>query len=48
MIQMSHEPFNDGYTGAVSNGKGAVHARSVLQRRCLPDAPKSGWGRIFA
>jgi GH24 family phage-related lysozyme (muramidase) len=40
--------LNDGYTGAVSNGKGAVYARSVLQKRWLPDGPKSGWGRIFA
>jgi GH24 family phage-related lysozyme (muramidase) len=40
--------LNDGYTGAVSNGRGAVYARSVLQRRWLPDGPKRGWGRIFA
>jgi len=39
--------LNDGYTGAVSNGNGAVYARSVLQKRWLPDGPKSGWGRIF-
>jgi GH24 family phage-related lysozyme (muramidase) len=40
--------LNDGYTGAVSKGKGAVYSRSVLQKRWLPDGPKSGWGRIFA
>ena len=40
--------LNDGYTGAVGNGDGAVYARSVLQKRWLPDGPKSGWGRIFA
>ena len=39
--------LNDGYTGAVSNGKGAVYKRSDLVRRWTPDGPKSGWGRIF-
>jgi hypothetical protein len=39
--------LNDGYTGAVTNGKGAVYKRSDLVRRWTPDGPKSGWGRIF-
>jgi uncharacterized protein YvpB len=39
--------LNDGYTGAVTNGKGAVYKRSDLERRWTPDGPKSGWGRIF-
>ena len=39
--------LNDGYTGAVSNGKGAVYKKSDLARRWTPDGPKSGWGRIF-
>ena len=39
--------LNDGYTGAVSNGRGAVYKRSDLVRRWTPDGPKSGWGRIF-
>ena len=40
--------LNDGYTGAVTNGKGAVYKRSDLVRRWTPDGPKSGWGRIFS
>ena len=39
--------LNDGYTGSVYNGKGAVYKRSELARRWTPDGPKSGWGRIF-
>jgi hypothetical protein len=38
--------LNDGYTSAVSNGKGAVYKRSVLARRWCP-AGNDGWGRIF-
>ena len=39
--------LNDGYTGAVTNGKGAVYKRSDLAKRWTPDGPTSGWGRIF-
>ena len=39
--------LNDGYTGAVTNGRGAVYKRSDLEKRWTPDGPKSGWGRIF-
>ena len=39
--------LNDGYTGPVNNGKGAVYKRSDLARRWTPDGPKSGWGRTF-
>ena len=38
--------LNDGYTAAVSNGKGAVYKRSELARRWCPDG-NDGWGRIF-
>jgi hypothetical protein len=38
--------LNDGYTGAVSNGKGAVYRRSDLARRWCP-AGNDGWGRTF-
>jgi hypothetical protein len=38
--------LNDGYTGAVSNGKGTVYKRSELARRWCP-AGNDGWGRIF-
>lgn len=38
--------LNDGYTGAVTNGKGAVYKRSDLSRRWCP-AGNDGWGRIF-
>jgi hypothetical protein len=39
--------LNDGYTGAVTNGKGAVYKKSVLEKRWTVDGPKSGWGRVF-
>ena len=40
--------LNDGYTGAVTNGKGAVYKRSDLQLRWLTKGKdKTGWGRIF-
>jgi hypothetical protein len=39
--------LNDGYTGAVINGKGVIYKKSELVRRWTPDGPKSGWGRIF-
>ena len=39
--------LNDGYTGAVTNGRGAVYKRSDLAKRWTPDGPTSGWGRIF-
>lgn len=39
--------LNDGYTGSVENGKGAVYSRKTLTARWLVDGSKSGWGRIF-
>ncbi len=40
--------LNDGYTGAVTNGKGAVYKKSDLQHRWLDKGKdKTGWGRIF-
>jgi hypothetical protein len=40
--------LNDGYTGAVSNGKGAVYKKSELAQRWLERGKdKTGWGRIF-
>lgn len=39
--------LNDGYTGAVTNGKGAVYRRSELARRWCPGG-NDGWGRIFS
>lgn len=38
--------LNDGYTGSVTNGKGAVYKRSDLSRRWCPGG-NDGWGRIF-
>ncbi|MFZ9204418.1 MAG: C39 family peptidase [Candidatus Nanopelagicaceae bacterium] len=38
--------LNDGYTGAVTNGRGAVYKRSDLSRRWCPKG-NDGWGRIF-
>jgi len=40
--------LNDGYTGSVSNGRGAVYKKSILEKRWTPDGPKSGWGRVFS
>jgi hypothetical protein len=39
--------LNDNYTGSVTNGKGAVYKKSVLEKRWTADGPKSGWGRVF-
>ena len=40
--------LNDGYTGAVTNGKGAVYKKSDLNFRWLEGGKdKTGWGRIF-
>ena len=39
--------LNDGYTGAVTNGRGAIYRRSELARRWCPSG-KDGWGRIFS
>jgi hypothetical protein len=39
--------LNDNYTGPVTNGKGAVYKKSVLEKRWTADGPKSGWGRVF-
>jgi hypothetical protein len=38
--------LNDGYTGPVTNGRGAVYKRSDLVRRWCPKG-NDGWGRIF-
>jgi hypothetical protein len=38
--------LNDGYTGPVTNGKGAVYKKSDLSRRWCP-AGNDGWGRVF-
>jgi len=39
--------LNDNYTGPVSNGKGVVYSKFVLEKRWTPEGPNSGWGRIF-
>ena len=40
--------LNDGYTGSVTNGKGAVYKKSDLNFRWLEKGrDKTGWGRIF-
>jgi uncharacterized protein YvpB len=38
--------LNDGYTGAVTNGRGAVYKKTDLMRRWCPKG-NDGWGRIF-
>jgi hypothetical protein len=37
----------DGYTSAVSYGKGAKYPRSILEKRWTVDGPNTGWGRVF-
>jgi hypothetical protein len=40
--------LNDGYTGAVTNGKGVQYSVEVLKYRWLDKGKdKTGWGRIF-
>jgi hypothetical protein len=39
--------LNDGYSGDVMNGKGAVYKRTELAKRWCPSG-KDGWGRIFS
>ena len=40
--------LNDGYTGAVANGKGVQYSTDVLKYRWLEKGKdKTGWGRIF-
>lgn len=40
--------LNDGYTGPVTNGKGAVYKKTDLMYRWLEKCKdKTGWGRIF-
>ena len=39
--------LNDNYTGPVTNGRGVVYKKSVLEKRWTSDGPTSGWGRIF-
>lgn len=39
--------LNDGYSGPVSEGKGAIYSRLVLEKRWTVEGPNSGWGRIF-
>jgi hypothetical protein len=40
--------LNDGYTGPVTNGKGAVYKKTDLTYRWLEKGKdKTGWGRIF-
>lgn len=45
-----NDPFgslNNGYSGPVEEGKGAIYPRSVLEKRWTVDGNRSGWGRIF-
>lgn len=41
--------LNDGYTGPVTNGKGAMYKKTDLTQRWLEKGKdKTGWGRIFS
>jgi len=46
VINDPYGSLNDGYTGAVTNGKGAVYKKSDLSRRWCSKG-NDGWGRIF-
>jgi len=46
VINDPYGSLNDGYTGAVTNGKGAVYKKSDLARRWCPKG-NDGWGRLF-
>jgi len=46
VVNDSYGSLNDGYTGPVTNGKGAVYKKFELSRRWCP-AGNDGWGRIF-
>lgn len=49
LVNDPYGSLNDGYTGAVENGRGAVYSRKVLEARWLVENPKTncGWGRLF-
>lgn len=45
-----NDPYGNlmtGYTGPVTDGKGALYPKSVLEKRWTVEGPNSGWGRIF-
>jgi len=48
---VANDPYgslNDGYTGPVTNGKGAIYKKSDLSYRWLEKGKdKTGWGRVF-
>lgn len=39
--------LNNGYSGPVTDGRGAVYSRAVLEKRWTVDGPTTGWGRTF-
>jgi len=39
--------LNDGYTGAVENGTGAIYGKYEMTYRWTTDGPGTGWGRLF-
>ena len=46
LVNDPYGSLNDGYTGAVINGRNAVYKKSDLVRRWCPNR-NDGWGRIF-
>ena len=46
VINDPYGSLNDGYTGDVYNGKGAIYKKSDLSARWCPNG-NDGWGRIF-
>jgi len=45
-----NDPYGNlllGYTGPVTDGKGALYPKYVLEKRWTVEGPNSGWGRVF-
>lgn len=39
--------INNGYSGPVSEGKGAIYSKLLLEKRWTVEGPNTGWGRLF-
>lgn len=37
----------DGYSGPVTEGKGALYPKYILEKRWTVEGPNTGWGRVF-
>jgi GH24 family phage-related lysozyme (muramidase) len=49
-LYVVNDPFGslmNGYSGPVTEGKGALYPKSVLEKRWTVEGPNTGWGRVF-